>query len=261
LRVNLSDLAAKGAAPYGYLLAIAWPGERDGSARRAFAEGLRADQRAFNLALFGGDTVSTPGPLIASATLMGWVPSGRMVRRSGARIGDRVLVTGTIGDGALGLVAARGDGLGLSAEHEAFLKGRYQTPRPRLGLGEDLRRWAHAAADVSDGLVADLGHIAEASGVRIVLELDRTPLSEAGARWLAGQSSRSSALAQLATGGDDYEIVCTAPPQAVEPLRAAALAAGFTLTDIGEAQAGAGVAVRSDGLDLKLQHTGWRHGQ
>lgn len=248
LRVNLSDLAAKGAEPYGYFLACAWPRDLDYDDRARFAEGLKQDQAEFALKLFGGDTVSTPGPLTLSATLLGWVPHGRMVKRSGARPGDLVLVSGTIGDGWLGLKAARGE------IDDAWLADRYRLPQPRLALAVALREHAGAAADVSDGLAADAGHIAQAGGVAFTLHLDRLPLSGSARGWLARQADPAAALAQLATGGDDYEIACTAAPD-----QAAALTAqGMTV--IGEVAAGQGVRVLHQGRDVALDRTGWRHG-
>jgi thiamine-monophosphate kinase len=260
LRVNLSDLAAKGADPYGYFLAIAWTRRCGWAEREAFARGLRVDQDRFGVALFGGDTVSTPGPLTASATMLGWVPAGRMTPRGGARIGDVVLVTGTIGDGRLGLMAARGEPIGLAAGDAAWLKGRYQLPEPRVGLGESLRRCAHAAADVSDGLIADAGWIAAASGVRITLDIDRFPLSPAAATWLGKQPDATAARLMLATGGDDYEIVCTASRSSIEPLKAAAETLGCAMTEIGAVAPGSGVVVSRDGRDIAVDRTGWRHG-
>lgn len=261
LRVNLSDLAAKGAEPYGYFLAVAWPAACGWRARGAFVEGLDQDQRQFGLKLFGGDTVSTPGPLSASVTILGWVPAGALVRRAGARVGDVALVTGTIGDGGLGLKAARGEGLGLSHDDQVWLKARYQTPRPRLGLGQDFRRWAHAAADVSDGLIADAERIAAASAVRITLDLDRVPVSAAASVWLAAQPDHLAARLTLASAGDDYEVLCTAPPSAVASLKARAEALGFPMTEIGVVMAGEGVGVTSGGQDVAVGRSGWRHGQ
>ena len=179
LRVNLSDLAAKAAEPFGYLLAVAWP---KGADREAFARGLAQDGEAFGLVLLGGDTVSTPGPLTASVTMLGWVPEGRMVKRFGARPGDLLVVSGTIGDGVLGLAAA-------SWEFEdAALADRYRLPQPRLELREALRAHAHAAVDVSDGLLADAGHIAKASGCAVRVELERVPLSASARDWLGGRT-------------------------------------------------------------------------
>jgi thiamine-monophosphate kinase len=243
VRVNLSDLAAKAAEPFGCFLAVAWPKPFSADDRAAFAQGLGEDLEAYGVDLLGGDTVSTPGPFTASLTALGWVPAGQMLRRAGARPGDTVAVSGTIGDGALGLSAVRGE----IDDPEGFLTGRYRLPTPRLDLRAILAS-ASAAADVSDGLVADAGHIAEASGVRLTLDLDRLPLSAPAARWLETQPDRTAALVKLATGGDDYEVVAAFsgdPPQ------------GFTA--IGTASAGEGVEVRCGGEPVSIDHAGWRH--
>lgn len=245
LRVNLSDLAAKGAEPFGAFLAVAWPSAYGAAERAAFAAGLGQDLRAFGVALLGGDTVATPGPAWASLTALGWAPQGRMVRRAGAQPGDKVWVSGTIGDGTLGLAAVRGE----IPDVDGFLSERYRLPTPRLDLRETLRASATAAADVSDGLVADAGHIGEASGVRVVLDLDRLPLSAAARGWLERQADPRAARLRLATGGDDYEVVCTAP--------AGAEMTGFTA--IGEVLVGAGVEVRAGGVPLDPGAGGWRH--
>jgi thiamine-monophosphate kinase len=244
LRVNLSDLAAKAAEPFGCFLAVAWPNAFGPAEREAFAAGLGEDLQAFGVALLGGDTVSTPGPFTASLTALGWVPEGRMVRRAGAAVGDLVAVSGTIGDGTLGLAAARGE----IDDPDGSLLDRYRLPNPRLDLRQALRDRATAAADVSDGLVADAGHVAEASGLGMRLDLDALPLSPAARRWLDLQPDRSAALIGLATGGDDYEVVCTAPDAAPE---------GFTV--IGAVVAGSGVEVRVDGVRLDVAQGGWHH--
>ena len=244
LRVNLSDLAAKAAEPFGCFLAVAWPTTFGADERAAFARGLGEDLKAYSVALLGGDTVSTPGPFTLSLTALGWVPAGRMVRRAGARPGEVVAVSGTIGDGVLGLMAVGGE----IDDADGFLAGRYRLPNPRLDLRDRLLAHATAAADVSDGLIADAGHIAEVSGVRLSLDLDRLPLSPAARRWLDAQPDRMAALAMLATGGDDYEVVCTVfgkPP------------AGFTA--IGQVEAGEGVEVRANGCPVTIDHAGWRH--
>jgi len=259
LRVNLSDLAAKGATPFGYFLAVAWTPAYDEARRRLFADGLRLEQRAHSFSLLGGDTVSTPGPFTASVTLLGWVEAGRMVKRSGARAGDIVLVSGVIGDGGLGLQAARGKLDGLGAEAVGYLADRYRLPTPRLALSAALRDYASAAADVSDGLLADAGHIGEASGLALAIDLERLPISQAAATWLARQTDPAAAYAALATFGDDYEVVCTVPPQAMDALCAAAAEAGAPLTPIGETRAGQGVSARWRGIDIALERTGWRH--
>lgn len=259
LRMNLSDLAAKGAEPYAYFLAVAWPSTFGWPRRRAFVEGLAADQALFGLTLLGGDTVSTPGPLTASVTIMGWTPAGAMVRRGTAQPGDVVLVSGSIGDGWLGLSAAQGALEGVSAADAGWLADRYRLPRPRVGVGEALRRYAHAAADVSDGLIADAGHIAAASGAGLRLDLDRLPLSEAADRWLSSQADPAAARVALASGGDDYEIVCAAPAANVAALRAAARALGLPLTPIGEITAEKGVAVMCGGRKVAVETGGYRH--
>ena len=244
LRVNLSDLAAKAAEPFGCFLAVAWPKGFRAAEREAFAAGLGEDLRSFGVALLGGDTVSTPGPFTASLTALGWVPQGGMVRRAGARVGDVVAVSGTIGDGALGLMAVQGE----IDDPDGWLASRYRLPTPRLDLRASLRRDATAAADVSDGLVADAGHIAEASGAGLRLDLDRVPLSPAARRWLEGQPDRAATLVRLATGGDDYEVVCAARGAAPE---------GFTA--IGEITGEPGADIRLDGVRLEVARTGWRH--
>lgn len=243
LRVNLSDLAAKAADPFACFLAVAWPKAFDAVSRAAFAAGLGEDLERFGVALMGGDTVSTSGPLTASLTAMGWAPEGGMIRRGGARVGDILMVSGTIGDGYLGLAARQGK----LEDPEGWLTGRYQLPEPRLDLTLALRAGAHAAADVSDGLIADAGHIAEASDLGLVMDLALMPLSSAARHWLAAQDDRVRALLSLASGGDDYEVVCTAP----------ALIPGFTA--IGEITA-SGRQVLIDGSSVDPGVGGWRHG-
>lgn len=246
LRVNLSDLAAKAAEPFACFLAVAWPSSFDIRQRERFAMGLAADLESYDVSLMGGDTVVTEGPFTASLTAMGWTPHGRMVRRAGARPGDKLLVSGTIGDGALGLAAAQG----AIPDSDGFLAFRYRLPQPRLDLRGALRAWATAAADVSDGLVADAGHLAKASGVGLIVDLDQLPLSGAAATWLEQQSDPQDALIRLGTGGDDYEVVCTIRPDQPKP-------AGFAV--IGEVTAGEGVEVRAAGRLVDAGQGGWRH--
>jgi thiamine-monophosphate kinase len=260
LRVNLSDLAAMGAEPYGYLMTTAWPHAYSEAARRRFAQGLDDDQARYGLQLFGGDTVSTPGPLTLGLTMLGRLARGEALLRSGAVHGDRLLVSGTIGDGWLGLMALGGELAGMKAEHLEFLADRYRLPQPRLDLVPALRAHAKAVADVSDGLVADAGHIAEASGQGVRIDLERLPLSPAAREWVDRQLGRDHALAALATGGDDYEIVCAAPPAAAEALIAAAERLGIRVTDVGEFSREQGVRVASHGAPVEVTRTGWRHG-
>jgi thiamine-monophosphate kinase len=266
LRVNLSDLAGKGAEPYGYLLAIAWPARFGWPEREAFVRGLEADQTRYGLKLLGGDTVSTPGPLTASVTMLGWTSSGRMVQRGAAEPGDRLLVTGTIGDARLGLDVARGQLVGLSYADEAWLADRYRLPEPRLVIAKPLKLFAHAAADVSDGIIIDATHIAEASGVGLEIDLDRLPLSEPAGRWLAAAADATAARIDLATGGDDptaggddYEIVCTASAEHAGEFAEACAALGVPLTDSGAVTAGPGVSVLAGGRQIELRRTGYRH--
>ncbi len=245
LRVNLSDLAAKGAEPYGYFLTTAWPSGATWDDRKLFAEGLAVDGASYGLTLLGGDTVSTPGPLTLTATMLGWVPQGRAVLRRGARPGDLLAVSGPIGDGWLGLKAARGE------IESASLANCYRLPRPRTDLADLMRRSARAAADISDGLLADAGHLATASGCAVTIDLDRMPLSPEAIAWLAGQPSPTDARLALATGGDDYELVCALG--ADQPVPEA-------LTVVGAFARGAGVTALSGGASLALDRLGWTHG-
>ena len=241
LRVNLSDLAAMGAAPLGYLATISVPSSLGDDWFAGFAAGLAADQAAFGIAMLGGDTTQTPGPLTLSLTAIGHVAPGEALRRSGARAGDAVWVTGTIGDGVLGLAAARME----LADPDGYLKGRYDLPTPRLGM--PLAGWARACMDVSDGLFQDLGHICRASGVAAVVEAALVPLSAQAIA--AGPAWRETAL----VGGDDYELVLAAPAGRAAP-------PGVAATCIGRFEAGAGVRVLdAAGRDLPLEGRGWSH--
>lgn len=246
VRVNLSDLAAKAAEPFGAFLAVAWPKGFSDRDRERFVMGLGSDLEAFDVSLLGGDTVSTPGPFTCSLTALGWVPAGRMIRRAGARPGDKLLVSGTIGDSVLGLAAVKGE----IPDPDGRLASRYRMPEPRVDLRETLRRHATAAADVSDGLIADARHIAEASGVGLLIDLDRIPLSGAAATWLEGQADVGASLLRLGTGGDDYEVVCTMASGVRKP-------AGFTV--IGEVREGEGLEVRAAGQIVDPGEGGWRH--
>ena len=253
LRVNLSDLAAKAAEPYAYFLAVAWPARCGWPQREAFAAGLRADQDAFGIKLLGGDTSATPGPLTCSATVLGWVPAGGTKLRSTARPGDVVLVSGVIGDGWLGLKAALGE-----KEAPGALQ-RYRLPEPRLALRQALSA-AHACADVSDGLIADAGRVAIASGLAIDIDLDRLPLSQEGLGHVGSSTGRTAALIELATGGDDYELVCTAAPERAGAVISAASAAGIDMTVVGRVSDGQGVRVFCGGHEVAVSRAGYRHG-
>ena len=258
LRVNLSDLAAKGAEPFGYLLACHWSPRCGWPERELFVRGLAEDQAWFDVHLLGGDTVNTPGPLSLSLTALGWIPAGRAVSRSGAQPGDLVFVTGAIGDGWLGLKAARGE-LKLGPDRTAALVSHYRTPSPCRDFAGAVRDFASASADVSDGLVADLGHIGKASGVRIRVDLEVLPTSAAAQAWLGDRVDEVAALRDLATGGDDYEIVFTAHPRHEETLRRLAEDKLVRLTRIGRVEEGAGVEVRHQGAPVAIASAGWSH--
>lgn len=220
LRVNLSDLAAKGAEPVGYLLSLALPGDWTERWLARFAKGLAADQQAYGIALFGGDTTRASGGLTLTVTAIGRVPRGRMVQRFGAKPGDAIFVSGTIGDAALGLGIRRGTLTAPDRKTAVWVEDRYLHPQPRVALAPVLRRFATSAMDVSDGLVGDLAHICEVSTVGAEIMADKVPLSEA-ARTLVGNSE--SAMKTVLTGGDDYEILATVDPaDAYKYVRAAA---------------------------------------
>jgi thiamine-monophosphate kinase len=261
LRVNLSDLAAKGARPLGYTLAAVLPAAIDDAWLAAFAAGLGADQAEFGISLIGGDTVATPGPLTLSITALGAV-RGAMLRRAGARPGDHVCVSGTIGDAALGLAALRGRAAGLGAAERAFLVERYRLPVPRLRLGRAFAGLASAALDVSDGLVGDLAHLAACSAVGAVVERDRVPLSAAAA---AAVASDPGAWQAILGGGDDYELLFTVPQEKHDIIGEVASAAGTPVTVIGaivaagEAPAGSVVVRDRAGRDVTPAVTGYRH--
>ena len=252
LRVNLSDLAAMGAAPLGYLLALARSREIADDWLAEFCAGLAADNAAFGIGLLGGDTVSTPGPLTLSLTAVGEVPKGAALLRSGARAGDDIWVSGTLGDAALGLKVLQGE-LEVAVDARAALIAHYRLPQPRLALGQALRGVAGAAIDISDGLVADLGHILEASGVGAELRADQLPLS-AAARDLPG--ARDAALA----GGDDYELLFTASPARRAEIAALARRLGLPLTCIGQIRAGSDLSILdAAGQEIKVAKRGWQH--
>jgi len=233
LRVNLSDLAAKGAAPAGFLLTLALPKALGEAWVKVFAQALGADAQAYACPLLGGDSVRTGGPVTISITAFGTLPHGAMVRRSGAQPGDRVVVSGTIGDAALGLLLRRGAGSRrwkLDRAALAHLTARYLVPQPRNALAQAVRHYASAAMDVSDGLVGDLGKLCAASGATAAIEVARVPLSEAARKVVAAEPAR---IETVLTGGDDYEIVCTVAPEKLAPFCAAANAAGVAVTEIG----------------------------
>ena len=236
LGVNLSDLAAMGADPAAYVLSIALPSAwREGAIcdwLDGFTSGMADMQARFGLTLIGGDTVSTPGPLCLAVTAFGTIETGRELRRAGARPGDTVFVSGTIGDSVIGLGELAGRPIGLLEPNQAEAAiSRYRLPAPRVALGRALVGLATACADVSDGFIADLGHICEASGVAATVDAARMPLSEAGSSVLANDPE---SLSTLLTGGDDYELVFTAPREQTEAIGEAAARSGVPVSAVGE---------------------------
>jgi thiamine-monophosphate kinase len=261
LRVNLSDLAAKGATPAGFVLTLALRSVDDGWLR-PFARALGEDATSFDCPLLGGDTVSTPGPAMISVTAFGRVPAGKMMHRSGARPGDRVVVTGTIGDAVLGLdVLKRGAGaaaLAADAAAAAMLIGRYRVPQPRSALAAAVREHAHAAMDVSDGLAGDLAKLCAASGVSAAIDAPSIPLSPVAAG-LVAQGAVS--LETLISGGDDYEILCAVAEDRFEAFAQAAREAGVAVTSIGTIIAGSAIPsfLDAQGRELALKRRSYSH--
>jgi thiamine-monophosphate kinase len=269
LAVNVSDLAAKGATPIGYLMALSFPDAPAAAWMSSFVEGLRAAQTHFGCHLIGGDTDRRPGPLTVSITAIGSVPQGRMVRRTTAGIHSTLLVSGTIGDAALGLALAREPALagrwGLSQAEVEHLARRYRRPEPRLALAPVLREYAAAAMDLSDGLVKDLERMLRGSGVAGRLRAGDVPLSDPARKVVAREPER---LAQLITGGDDYEVLAAVLGSRAFCLefRSAAAKAGVPMTEVGMVgpfdwpEHGTGLIVDDpDGRPMSFDRTGWDH--
>jgi thiamine-monophosphate kinase len=261
LRVNLSDLAAKGATPAGFVLSLALR-KIDESWLAAFARGLGEDAGAFGCPLLGGDTVSTPGPLMVSITAFGRVPEGKMIHRSGARPGDLVVVTGTIGDAALGLDILKKGRVATALANDAasrdMLVERYRVPEPRNALSPVLRAYAKAAMDLSDGLAGDLAKLCAASAVSATVELAAIPLSKAASAALAAEAV---SIGEILSGGDDYEVLCTVAPDAFEAFVAAAKASGVAASRIGTIVAGKAAPkwLNAEGKELPLTRTSYSH--
>jgi thiamine-monophosphate kinase len=264
LRVNLSDLAAKAAKPLGFLLGLALPDDWTADWLAAFAEGLGADCAAYQCPLLGGDTVRTPGPLTLSVTAFGAVPSQKMILRGGVAAGDLLYVSGTIGDGALGLrlrLDAHRDRPWIAAADEeaaGYLSQRYLLPQPRLALREALLASAHAAMDISDGLVGDLTKMLRLTGVTAEIEAAKIPLSDAARDVLALEPDL---LEPILTGGDDYEILCAVPPERGADFEALAAKAEIRASIIGMAKAGHAPPAFKDaeGRNLCFAQSSFRH--
>ncbi len=257
LRVNLSDLAAMGARPLHYLLATALPASLGDEWVARFAAGLAEDQRCFGVALLGGDSVATSGPAVLSLTALGEVALGAEIRRSGAKPGDRIWVSGTIGDAFLGLQVLRGGYPTLAPGDRAALTQRFQLPEPRTELGPRLAGIAHAMLDVSDGLIADLGHICDASETGAAVALPSLPLSPAAQRAVVAEPDLPP---RLAAAGDDYELLFTAPPEAGEAIGRLAAELKLPITQIGTIEQGAALRlVDAGGHPIPVATAGYRH--
>ena len=257
LRVNLSDLAAMGARPLHYLLTTALPASLGADWVDTFARGLGEDQKRYGVELLGGDSVATPGPAALSLTAIGEVAAGAEVRRSRAQAGDDVWVSGTIGDAYLGLGVLRGAYPQLTARHRAALIGRFRLPEPRVSLGPALAGVAHAMIDVSDGLLADLGHICQTSNVAAVVELPALPMSPAARAVVALEPGVAP---QLTAGGDDYELLFTAAPAAADVIRSLGSRLAIAVTRIGGIEPGDGVRlVDAVGREIAVGTSGYRH--
>ncbi|MBL8552399.1 MAG: thiamine-phosphate kinase [Hyphomonadaceae bacterium] len=259
LRVNVSDLAAKGALPFGIFLNLSWPAARPAAQLAGFAEALGEDLKRFRSALMGGDTTSTPGPLTISITALGRPLRRRAPSREDAKPGDDVWVTGVIGDAYLGLCALKGELKTLSPRDHETLAARYRVPEPPIAFAAAVARLARASMDVSDGLLIDAGRMADASGLAIRIEAAAVPHSAAAQRWLAVPEN-ASRQQRLLAGGDDYEILFTAEPERRAAVRRAAARAGVAVSRIGAVEKGAGLAlVDAHGAPLPLGETGYRH--
>jgi len=260
LRMNLSDLAAKGAKPLGFLLALALPQGTDEAWLSALARGLGDDAEHNGCPLLGGDTDRTPGLLSLSIAAFGAVPHGRMVQRSTARAGDHVVVTGTIGDAALGVRLRRDQNLAerwrLTAPMAAQLTQRYLLPQPRNALAAAVLEHASAAIDVSDGLAGDLGKLCRASSLAAEIDVARVPLSQAAR---AAVGAEPTLLEMALTGGDDYEIVATIAPPQLAAFRAAAQVAGVAISEIGRIEAGEGAHFTREGTRLAFARPSYSH--
>ena len=267
LAVNVSDLAAKGAAPRAYLMALSFPEPPTRAWMAEFARGLGDAQAAFGMHLIGGDTDRRPGPITVSITVFGEVPTGRMVRRGAARAGDALFVTGSLGQAALGLAMLRDRGLGMTwglgeAEIAAAIR-RYRRPQPRLAVRQVLLDHARAAMDLSDGLAKDLGRMCRASGCGAQVYIEQVPREAAARAAIAFDRSRWS---DVVAAGDDYELLVAVAPEKADAFDAAANQAGrcarepFAVTRIGDLTASDAIRfLDSDGKSLQLERSGWDH--
>jgi thiamine-monophosphate kinase len=250
IRVNLSDLAAKAAVPEGYLLSVAWPQSVQDEQKREFVQALVQEADIFGVVPLGGDTVRTSGPLVLGATFLGTCPLPGMIRRSGAKAGDLLCVTGPIGEGWLGLRDAK-------QGRQTAQRSHFDLPVPHLSAIAALQSYASACADISDGLFADAMHIARASGLGLVVNLDQVPLSDAGRAHVSATGSRG--LLELLAGGDDYVLAVAVPPEKESEFRTAMDQAGLSATVCGLFTSSPGLTARLNGQDLPVAELGWKH--
>lgn len=260
LRMNLSDLAGKGAKPLGFLLSAALPAGVEEKWLADFAAGIGADAERYQCPLLGGDTDRTPGPTSISITAFGAVPQGKMIRRSTAKAGDCIVVTGTIGDAALGVLLRRdaslAERLRLAEPMRQHLRQRYLLPQPRNTLADAVLRHASAAMDISDGLAGDLAKLCRASGVAAEIDVAQVPLSEAAA---AAVGADPALIETVLTGGDDYEILVTLPAERLASFRSAAEVAGVAMSEIGRVVAGEGARFMRAGEEMKFDRPSFSH--
>jgi thiamine-monophosphate kinase len=260
LRVSVSDLSAMGATPSACMLSISWPREGSDEQRERFVDGLAQECAARGISLIGGDTTVTDGPWTVTGTLFGLAPKGGVVRRSGARPGDILAVTGSIGNSGLGLQVARGT-VDLNPALNTRLVKHYRVPPVRSDTAGFVRQFASAAIDISDGLIADSGHLANASGVGICLELQKIPVSAGLVEfWLRDHDSRIDGLVFLATCGDDYELLLSIPADRFEAAAVAFASKECALTAIGHVVKRRGVTVLGEGgAELQIGKAGFTH--
>lgn len=234
LRVNLSDLAAMGAQPFAYTTSVVWPHGEIQSKADGFVSGLAQDQEEFGVRLIGGDTTRANAPWTISITAFGRIPTGQSLRRNRARAGDLLVVTGTIGDSGLGLGLIQDEWNCTDPVQADFLIDRYRLPQPRIEAGKASLRFANAAIDISDGILSEARHLAIESGLSASIDLDKLPVSEAAQTWLMQQPDRQNALVELATHGDDYELVVAVPPDRFELLAEICKRASIQISVLGQ---------------------------
>ncbi|MEM1396624.1 MAG: thiamine-phosphate kinase [Pseudomonadota bacterium] len=264
LRTALSDIAAKGGTPTGYLVGCVWPPDASVDDFRMFTEGLAEDQTVFGCTLLGGDTtahVVRDAPFTVSVTVFGNVTRSTLVSRAGATVGDAVFVSGSIGDGYLGLEALLDADIAIDQESDRrYLIERFRLPAPRFDYSDCLLACASASIDISDGLIADAKHIASASHVQIRINAPSIPVSEPAGRWIAASQDQEAALVGLACSGDDYELMFTVPQDRLSTFLDMSNERGLTPHKIGTVSKGSGVVVEDrSGNSLPVGRGGYNH--